>query len=344
MSSIVEVSHCVRYGPVLLFAQMATWFAPQWNNEGPLGEGGQGWTFLVRRSDGSDQKRYVLKRLKNKDRLARFEKEIEALKKLSHPGILKIIETGNSKEAPFFVAEYCEGGDLSKADMSAKNLLQKLMFYRQICDVVAAAHNADIIHRDLKPQNILVRNDDSIAVGDFGLCLDLNDVVERFTLTSEAVGARYYIAPEFEDGRVSDPKPASDVYSLGKLLYFILSGKSFAREQYKGGPNDLRTPGCETGIHFLYEIFDKTIQVDLKNRYQHAPELLHALDGVIMKIERNAHVLDVNVPQRCLFCVTGQYGSPQGTATNGMMLVCANCGNIQKFVIERASKLWWKSG
>ncbi len=320
---------------------MAAWFARHWKNEGSLPEGGQGWTYLVRRADGSDQKLYVLKRLKNKDRLARFEKEIEALKKLSHPGILKIVETGDSQEIPFFVTEYCEQGDLSKANLSGENLLKRLQLCRQICDAIAAAHTAKIIHRDLKPQNILIRNDGSLVVGDFGLCLDLNDILERLTLTSEGVGARHYIAPELEDGRVADPQPSSDVYSLGKLLYYVLSGQSFSREQYKGTPNDLRTHDCELGMYFVYELFDKTIQVNPQSRYPNALELLSALDGVIMRIEQKAHVLNPNVRQPCLFCVIGEYRPAVGGTTNELMLVCANCGNIQKFTGAPHSQ-WWE--
>jgi serine/threonine protein kinase len=145
------------------------WFPPEWKNEGSLAEGGQGWAYIVSKPSDPARKLFVLKRLKNKDRLGRFQKEIEVLTRLSHPGILKIVETGESQEHPFDVAEYCENHDLSKLDLSQKSLLEKLYSIRQICSAVAAAHSAGIIHRDLKPQNILVRKDGSLVVGDFGL-------------------------------------------------------------------------------------------------------------------------------------------------------------------------------
>jgi serine/threonine-protein kinase len=297
---------------------------------------------LARRTHGSDQERYVLKRLKNKDRLARFEKEIDALRKLSHPGVLRIIETAESQEVPFHVAEYCEKGDLSEFDLSDKSLLEKLFFYREICDAMAAAHRAKIIHRDLKPQNIIIRSNGSAAVGDFGLCLDLRDIEERLTLSSEAIGARHFIAPELEDGRVDDPRPSSDVYSLGKLLYYILGNhRSFARERHRDTAYDLRTPDADIRLFFAYELLDKTVDTNPVARYQNASELLEALDGVIMRIEKDAHVLNVNVPQHCIYCVIGRYQPLTGVDNpSDLRLICRNCGNIQFF---GGGRPWWKT-
>jgi hypothetical protein len=130
-----------------------SWLPSRWKIEEHLGEGGQGWTYKVRRSTGSDQQVYVLKRLKNKERLHRFQQEIAALKKLDHPGILRIVETAKDSEQPFFVSEFCDGPDLSKANLSGVDFPSRLRIFRQVCDAIAAAHNASILHRDLKPSN-----------------------------------------------------------------------------------------------------------------------------------------------------------------------------------------------
>lgn len=324
---------------------MATFNPKGWKIFEPLPEGGQGWIYLVQRSDGSDPNFYVLKRLKNKNRLARFEREVTALQKLSHSGILKIIEASISGDDPFYVAEYCEKGDLTKQDLSRKALLEKLLLYREICDAIAAAHQANVIHRDLKPQNVLVREAGSLAVGDFGLCLDLNDEDGRDTPSVEAVGPRNYMAPELEDGRLEDPEPSSDCYSLGKLLYFILSGRSFSREKHRQPSYDLRSHNCEQGMYFVYELLDKTINVDPKARFRNGQELMEALNGVIMRIATNAHVLNINVPQHCLYCVTGLYQHrTDWGAKYEMALVCNTCGNIQRFTAQSSpQKEWWRS-
>jgi hypothetical protein len=99
------------------------WLPSRWRMVGHIGEGGQGWTYKVRRSESSDRQLYVLKRLKNKKRLDRFKSEIAALTKLQHPGILRIVETAEDSEEPFFVTEFCEGSDLSKAVLSGMDLL-----------------------------------------------------------------------------------------------------------------------------------------------------------------------------------------------------------------------------
>ncbi len=342
------------------------WMPKGWKIVDSLPEGGQGWTYRVMRLGDRDQGMYVLKRLKNPNRLARFQREIEALKKLQHPGILRIIET--SQEGTIYIAEYCERGDLAKTDLSGKTLLDRLRLYREICDAVAAAHRANIIHRDLKPQNILIRADSSIAVGDFGLCLDLSDLENRPTSSSEAVGPRHYIAPELEDGRNIDPKPSSDCYSLGKLLYFILSGRSFARERHGDTEYELRKADSDPNLHFVYELLDKTIATFPSDRYQSAVELLAALNGVILKIEQNAHVLNMRVPQHCLYCCSGLYqlrlytpGKPAGLSDpvvgndfqfwgnnymgdkSWMILVCGSCGNVQMFRPDLTGRERWKN-
>lgn len=324
---------------------MASFNPTGWKIAEALPEGGQGWLYLVQRSEGSDADLYVLKRLKNKNRLARFEKEVVALQKLSHPGILKIVDASISGDDPFYVAEYCRRGDLTKLDLSKKPLLEKLFLYRGICEAIAAAHQAKVIHRDLKPQNVLIRSDGSVAVGDFGLCLDLSSGDERNTSSLEAVGPRNYMAPELEDGRLNDPEPSSDCYSLGKLLYFVLSGRSFSREKHRESPYDLRSHDCEQGMYFVYEVLDKTIQVEPSARFRNGQELLEALDGVIMRIETNAHVLNINVPQHCLYCVTGLYQHrPDWGAKYEMAHVCNACGNIQRFTAQNSpQKEWWRS-
>ncbi len=323
-----------------------SWLPNHWMIERNLGEGGQGWTYLVRRSAEPGGELYVFKRLKNQDRTGRLEAEIKALMTLPHPGILKIVDHGKANDSPYYVAEYCGNGDLGKWKPSAASLLKKLTLFREICDAIAAAHKANIIHRDIKPSNVLIRVDDSVAIGDFGLCLHLMDADDRLTATSEAVGARNYMAPELEDGRADDPRPAGDVYSLGKLLYFILSGRSLSREKHRSEPHNLllsEAAGIDPGLYFVYDLLDRTIVASPENRYENAAELRDALDRVIMKIEKNANVLDMKVRQHCVYCISGDYRPMEGSGDqHTLRLVCSNCGNIQHFTTQYAgARNWW---
>jgi Protein kinase domain len=321
-------------------SQTEAWLPSRWRIVGHLGEGGQGWTYKVRRSESSDKEVYVLKRLKNKNRLQRFQREVAALTKLQHPGILRIIETAEDSEEPFFVTELCEGPDLSKATLSGMDLLMKLRLFRQVCDAVAAAHTVGILHRDLKPSNIFIRKDGSVVVGDFGLCIDLNDAKERATMTSEAIGARMYIAPEVEMGRTEDPEPSSDVYSLGKLLYYILGARNLTREDHVEPEYDLRTRNSESEMHFVYELFDRTITKSPKERLQNAELVLVSLNNVIERVQLKAHVLRPSIPQRCLFCGIGEYhfSTP---SVNSLRGICSKCGNVQEFM-GNVGDLWWE--
>jgi len=289
----------------------------------------------VRRISEEDGEWFVFKRLKNANRADRFVSEIKALRALRHPGILHITDDGIQDGKPYYIAEYCGNGDLSKRNLNGVTTLEKLLLFRQICSAVAAAHAAKIVHRDIKPSNILVRTDSSIAVGDFGLCLHL-DAEERLTITEEAVGARYYMAPEMEDGRRDEVTPVADVYSLGKILYFLFTGRSFSREKHRDPSYDLTHPfegQPENGIQFVYEILDKSIVENPKSRFENASMLITAVDGAIHRVVLNAHVLNLSAKQPCLYCVDGEYQQLQGSQTNkqSMVLACRRCGNIQSF-------------
>jgi serine/threonine protein kinase len=323
-----------------------------------LDQGGQGVTYVVHRIGDLDK--FVLKKLKNQKRLDRFKLEIEALRKLNHPNIIKVIDyelrSADKATSCYYVSEYCPKGDLSKVDLAGMALLDKLRLFRQVCEAMAAAHRKNLMHRDLKPANILMRSDGSVVVADFGLCLDLSQLEERQTRTSEAVGPRLYMAPELEAGRDENPQPSSDCYSLGKLLYYIMSGRGLPRERHREQKYSLLKPECDQGLHFVYELFDKSIQEDPASRFQTAKEFLMELDGVMDGIERSAHVLDLNVKQHCLYCRSGFYqkqlltgpshrndtksdafrfwGTNHMGERDMMALVCNTCGNVQLFRLD----------
>ena len=169
-------------------------FPERWEWVRDLPGGAQGHTFVVRRSDKSDSKDYVLKRLINPKRQEYFNREIEACMTLDHPNVLKVLEHGRTpKDRPFLITEYCAGLSLEHG-IKFDNPGAGLRFFRQIVAGVAHAHahEPQICHLDLKPANVLLR-DGMPVVGDFGICfIDGEDV----NLTSEGQrGSRYYCAP-----------------------------------------------------------------------------------------------------------------------------------------------------
>jgi serine/threonine protein kinase len=135
-------------------------------------------------------------------------------------------------------------------------------------------------------------------------------------LVDEAVGARRFTAPELEDGRADEIGPQSDVYSLGKMLYWMLAGKVFDRERHRDPRFDLTKNAADPSIHFVYDVLDKTILLDASRRLPDANTLADSVDEVTKKIVMNAHPLDLSAPQQCLYCSVGRYRKRVETNSN----------------------------
>lgn len=330
----------------------------KWIIDRSLNEGGQADTFLAHADDDQEKKPFVLKRLKNKDRIDRFVAEIQTVMKLSHKNILKIVDFAPEADRPFLVTEYCAKGALSEETLSPMPLFQRLRMFEQICDAVAYAHSEKIVHRDLKPENIFLRNDMTPVVGDFGICHVL-DGSERFTLTEEAVGPFRYMAPEFEDGKTDNVQPYADVYSLGKLLYWMLSGHIFAREKHRDEKYDLARGTRGSEYHLINRFLDRMIVSDPAKRFSTGKQVLEELHILIEGIEKRAHCIDIKTPQPCLYCGLGFYqmeassiqipGHPLSltvqnfgfTSYGGsqwLIMVCDHCGNVQIFRTDFVKK------
>lgn len=209
-------------------------FGDRWRVIAPFREGGQGWLYRVEDQTRQYPDPVLLKRLKNTDRIDRFQKEIEAAQRLDHPLIPKVIDYSLDDPA-YFVTPCLEGSNLE--EVVPLSLLRALRIFRQLCEVVAYAHSAGVVHRDLKPENILLGANDQPAILDFGLCYFQDDNA-RLTQTMEQVGSRFYMAPELEGGRSSEVSEKVDSYALGKILYFLLTGRHIARENFTD-ENDL---------------------------------------------------------------------------------------------------------
>jgi len=276
-----------------------------------LGEGGQAHTFVVRRADRADDREYVAKRLKNLNRLERFEREIAACTNLKHPNVLSIIGRGtDSKGKPFLVTEYCAGGSLADQPPPVDgSVLRVLEIFRQICAGAAYAQSKGIVHRDIKPDNIFLRAEGTAVLGDFGICFVDDD--GNLTRTDEVAGSRFYCAPELRDGRLEAgvPPTAADVYSLGKVLYWMLSGgTTFDREQHREERYRLgqHAPG-NPAYELVNELLDSAIVQDWRGRTIDAAQFLQKVEGLISIVSAGGHAITLSVPHRCTFCAQGAY-------------------------------------
>ncbi|MBE0417536.1 MAG: Stk1 family PASTA domain-containing Ser/Thr kinase [Coriobacteriia bacterium] len=154
--------------------------------------------------------------------VARFRQEAQAAANLSHPGIVNIYDWGRDDETYYIVMEYVHGTDL-KAIVEQRGALDPMKaaeYASQVCAALAVAHGYDIIHRDIKPHNIVLAPDGTVKVMDFGIARAGNTTM---TQTGSVLGTAHYVSPEQAQGRPLGP--ASDLYSLGIVLYELTTGR-----------------------------------------------------------------------------------------------------------------------
>ncbi|HLU11542.1 MAG TPA: protein kinase [Oceanobacillus sp.] len=156
--------------------------------------------------------------------LARFRNEARSVANLTHPNIVTVHDVGSDGPTHYIVMEFIEGQDLKKI-IKAEGALpveRALNLAVQICAGIGFAHRAGLVHADVKPQNILVTRDDTVKVTDFGIAQALTDV-QPGEKQSVVWGSPHYFAPE--QARGEKPTPASDVYSIGILMFEMLTGR-----------------------------------------------------------------------------------------------------------------------
>jgi len=193
-----------------------------------IGRGGMGVVYrAVQRSLG---RVVALKTLLRRDLatagdLARFRSEAEAAARLDHAGIVSIFEVGEWDGHPFYSMQFVEGTTLAKR-LAAGPLppREAAALLAKVADAVQAAHDRGVLHRDLKPSNILIDASGEPRVSDFGLAKRLEDEMS-VTHTGAILGTPCYMSPEQAAGSRGDVGPTSDVWSLGAILYQMLTGR-----------------------------------------------------------------------------------------------------------------------
>lgn len=191
-----------------------------------IGEGGMANVYLandtilnrnvavkILRGDLADDEKFV----------RRFQREAIAASSLSHPNIVEMYDVGEDNGKYFIVMEYIEGRTLKSLikKRGALTLSEVIDIMLQLTSGIACAHESYIIHRDIKPQNIMILDDGRVKITDFGIAMALNS--NELTQTNSVMGSVHYLPPEQANGSGSTIK--SDIYSLGILMYELLTGK-----------------------------------------------------------------------------------------------------------------------
>lgn len=253
-----------------------------------IGEGGMAEVY--KGVDVIDNKSVAIKILKkeyaeNEEFLRRFRNESKAIAVLSHPNIVRIYDVGFSEQLQYIVMEYIEGITLKEYIEEEQVLTWKdtVHFVIQILRALQHAHDKGIVHRDIKPQNIMMFDDGTIKVMDFGIAKFARE--EGKTATDQAIGSVHYISPEQAGGNVTDAK--SDIYSVGAMMYEMLTGQkpfdsdnpvSIAVMHIHDIPERPRAinPDIPDGLE---EIVLRAMEKDPLDRYQSTDEMLDDIDS-----------------------------------------------------------------
>ncbi len=251
-----------------------------------IGEGGMAIVYkaLCHRLD-----RYVAVKIMRDDLAAdeevrrRFCAESHAVAMLSHPNIVAVYDVSHNDAIEYIVMELVNGITL-KQYMEKKGALNQeevVHFTKQIANALAHAHERGIIHRDIKPQNIMLLRDGTVKVGDFGIAALENEIHEE---TGQAIGSIHYIAPEQARGECPDAR--SDIYSLGVVMYEMLTGEKPYNGETLGEiavqhMNAKPVPPSEKAPDVppeLERICLKAMCAEIEDRYQSANELYEDLE------------------------------------------------------------------
>jgi eukaryotic-like serine/threonine-protein kinase len=217
-----------------------------------LGRGGMGTVYLAGRADDTYKKSVAIKLIKRgmdtEEVLSRFRNERQILASLDHPNIARLLDGGTTEQGlPYFVMEYIEGQPIDRyCDEKRLTTAERLQLFRTVCAAVHYAHQNLVVHRDLKPSNILVTNKGAVKLLDFGIAKLLNADLYARTDVATAQWVRpmtpAYASPEQACGRKITT--ASDTYSLGVILYELLTGhRPYRIKSYT--PQEIERVICE---------------------------------------------------------------------------------------------------
>lgn len=216
------------------------------------------------------------------DECQEFAREYAAISALRHPSVVEIYDYGFHDGREFIAMEYFPCGDLKMRLQQPMTIIESLQYAQRICAALEVVHAAGLVHRDLKPPNVMLREDGSVVLIDFGLAKQL-DRAHLNTMIGVLRGSPYYMSPEQAQGLPLDAR--SDIYSCGVILYEMLSGHRpylgttavEVMQQHVIGQRPPLPPECAS----LEPLLDRMMARDRAERFASASEVCAALKGAL---------------------------------------------------------------
>ncbi len=257
-----------------------------------IGEGGMSNVFLAEReTDGIQVALKILNARPSDDKLMlqRFIQESALISGIDHPNVVKIYDKGFTDDYAYIAMEYFTGGSLKDVIAGGLTPRQSLSLLAQAAAALAGIHRLGIVHRDVKPANMMLREDGTMVLADFGIAKRTGESMDR-TMHGEVFGTPYYISPELAHGKPASER--SDIYSLGIIFYEMLmkrrpyTGDSIVEviAQHVSAP----VPRLPQPLYEYQVLIDRMLAKDPAERPQNADEVLALIDRVWTQIALRA--------------------------------------------------------
>ena len=284
----------------------------------------------------------------------RMRVEMATMSEIRHSSLIPILD--KDIDGLWYVTTFFRNGSLAtKSDLYKNRVLDSLRALRPIVEVVAQLHRRGFVHRDIKPDNLFIGDQAGrLVLGDCGLAFT-GEGEDRVTGTFENVGSRDWMPGWAMSRRLADVEPNFDVFSLGKVLWSMISGQETMPLWYHRKPEfNLENQFSDNeSIAFIQEILDKTVVEESTDCIPDATGLLTMMERTIDAMERNVRIVDNDLLRRCLVCSTGRYMKIvdcDATAQSNFGLkviarprfrifVCQDCGHSQLFYSKGNNQL-----